>query len=780
MPQQYNGQMGQSDSRASDLAKEFFAGSSPAGQVPSASAPMDQGGDRAASLAAEFFGRPQPAATQHRASAPKAAAPARPVQKAPAGEEPSWGEAIQTGVSNLPSSIYGAGKAIAHSITNFPETAESLKQLATGAGSMAAGALGVQQDKAQKAKDEALINSLAEQYKHTYGSSRGFKEALMNDPASVLMDLSMALTGGGTAAAKLAGKTSTIARAGELAAKTGTMIDPVTGAVKLAKAAVAPIKTTKGVYKAAKTAVTGEKAASALPDASMAAYAAGRLPGVPASLIEVARQAGSTASDADRELFRRFIKGEGTAEEIHATAQDALNTLKKDASDQYIRRHKNLANRQIDFSPISDAINKAWQKANMGAGYPQRIEALQEIAEMVNRSDKTLENADALKRQIYELHNKYPNGTEAINDVYHAAKEAMSNPAYGGHKGYSDLMDYWQSHIRQMTDLKKSLGVGNNAASTNALAKMLKASKTPERQNLLGKLIDVRPELKYMLSGSSLSSWHPSVGQSIFDALVATPMFYLHPAAGFATMVGSSPRLIGESAYRFGQAEKIGSAIEKPAYAAGKIDEAQEQLGQPPAEEEASQEEPKVENVTPPTADVRSIRNNNMGNIIDSKWARNQPGYVGSDGKFAIFDSPESGKNAADKLLQNKADQGIDTARKLIDNWAPGAPHEYKELVARAAGASGVDAPINLASPAVRERVLAAIRWFEGDKRAAASGGRIERAAGGAVGRHEKLVNRLMTLAKQAKKGEEKSTEALLAQPDEAVVKALSVAQEAI
>jgi uncharacterized protein YidB (DUF937 family) len=63
-----------------------------------------------------------------------------------------------------------------------------------------------------------------------------------------------------------------------------------------------------------------------------------------------------------------------------------------------------------------------------------------------------------------------------------------------------------------------------------------------------------------------------------------------------------------------------------------------------------------------------------------------------------------------------------------------------------------------------------------------ASGGRIERASGGKVDSdlHEKLVNRLMNMAKQAKKVSDKTTEPLLNVPDEAIVKALGVAQEAI
>jgi Cell Wall Hydrolase len=55
-------------------------------------------------------------------------------------------------------------------------------------------------------------------------------------------------------------------------------------------------------------------------------------------------------------------------------------------------------------------------------------------------------------------------------------------------------------------------------------------------------------------------------------------------------------------------------------------------------------------------------------------------------------------------------------------------------------------------------------------------------ASGGAVKdqHHEMLVNRLMSMAKSAKKATDKATEPLLNVPDEHIVKALDVAQRAI
>jgi len=63
---------------------------------------------------------------------------------------------------------------------------------------------------------------------------------------------------------------------------------------------------------------------------------------------------------------------------------------------------------------------------------------------------------------------------------------------------------------------------------------------------------------------------------------------------------------------------------------------------------------------------------------------------------------------------------------------------------------------------------------------AAATGGRIERRSGGRVDNLERLVGSLMSRVKQAKRDTVKATEPLLDQPDESIVKALDVAQQAI
>jgi len=66
----------------------------------------------------------------------------------------------------------------------------------------------------------------------------------------------------------------------------------------------------------------------------------------------------------------------------------------------------------------------------------------------------------------------------------------------------------------------------------------------------------------------------------------------------------------------------------------------------------------------------RGIRNNNPGNIefTSIKWR----GLVGSDGRYAVFDTPQNGLRAmALEIWDSITRDGDDTITKLINQWAP-------------------------------------------------------------------------------------------------------------
>lgn len=91
----------------------------------------------------------------------------------------------------------------------------------------------------------------------------------------------------------------------------------------------------------------------------------------------------------------------------------------------------------------------------------------------------------------------------------------------------------------------------------------------------------------------------------------------------------------------------------------------------------------------PQSSTPRGIRNNNPGNIEDGPYARSLPGYTGSDGRFATFETPDAGGAAKDRLLGSYIDRGFNTPNKIINRWAPPSENDsagYARFVADKVG----------------------------------------------------------------------------------------------
>lgn len=111
----------------------------------------------------------------------------------------------------------------------------------------------------------------------------------------------------------------------------------------------------------------------------------------------------------------------------------------------------------------------------------------------------------------------------------------------------------------------------------------------------------------------------------------------------------------------------------------------------------------------------RGTRNNNPGNIEDGPFAKSLPGYAGSDGRFALFDTPDNGRNAAYKLFQRYGEGGKNTVAKVVATWAPPGENDtqaYIESVAQTLGV-GVSDPLNMNDPAVQAALFDAINGVE-------------------------------------------------------------------
>lgn len=118
----------------------------------------------------------------------------------------------------------------------------------------------------------------------------------------------------------------------------------------------------------------------------------------------------------------------------------------------------------------------------------------------------------------------------------------------------------------------------------------------------------------------------------------------------------------------------------------------------------------------------------NPGALKDGAFARSQPGYTGSSGGFATFDTPEAGIRAQENLLRSAyIGKGFNTIDKIVNRYAPQGPENsaasvsnYKSYIAQRTGI-GINAPISAAQvPAV----AAAMREFETGNRPGGKSGR--------------------------------------------------------
>lgn len=114
--------------------------------------------------------------------------------------------------------------------------------------------------------------------------------------------------------------------------------------------------------------------------------------------------------------------------------------------------------------------------------------------------------------------------------------------------------------------------------------------------------------------------------------------------------------------------------------------------------------------------------NKNPGNITDSPWTRKQPGYIGHNGDFAVFATPQDGRNAQISLLNSYASSGNDTVAGMVSKWAPqaanaGTPGSTANYINYVSSRLGVD-PNQPVDPSKFPQMADVMSEFETGRRA--------------------------------------------------------------
>ena len=483
---------------------------------------------------------------------------------------------------NAPSSLYGVGESMVQPILHPIDTAQAIGSVGKGLLSKAKGTF-ASQDPTKKAENEAVVNAIGEQFAKRYGGWENIKRTFAEDPAGVLADISTPFTLGGSLAARAPG---VIGKAGAAARTAGEAIDPISLALK-------------------GTAKTVEKAGDVF------AYPMALRSGASVNSLQDAAKAGATGNPK----FWEFYQGTGTA-------SDYVNALEKAALDAATARNNayqtskaGLAynTKPLSFTNIDKTITDQFNSIrSLGKTVrPNAEKALNDVVTVVNEwkaQPKTaganaVVDMDALKQRIGDIRDAYSgdaNASRVVSNAYTSVYDTLKKAA----PEYAPMMEAYRNSTKELAEVKKGLGIGKNAPVTQVIRKVLKEQNSKAGNQLFESLAKQNPDLPYMLAGLELSEKLPygtirrslSLGElaggtgAFTAAAMGIPLAPIAMAANLATAPLAYPKFSGGLQYGVGKLgsaanapanlyNKIPSMVRAPTYAAGRVYEEAEDVG---------------------------------------------------------------------------------------------------------------------------------------------------------------------------------------------------------
>ena len=475
-------------------------------------------------------------------------APAAPPQWDVASVEPIPFSATKM-LGNAPGSFYK------NTIGGLVEALSSPVQTARGIADVAAGGFynampaavqrGINAIEINPAAQQRAIqtaNVVGQELVKPYSSTQGFKQTVQEDPFRILGDVSM-LAGGAGAGLKAGSIGAKTAQAGNILTKASDVLNPVSQATYAAgKLGQGAEMVGKG-YLAAKSGVGTEP-------------------------INQAIKAGAEGNQTFLENMRDKVPSLQVLDDAKAN----LAQMNKDKQDAYRSGMVNIKNDKtvLDFTGIDNALKNAESMAYYKGKIkdPTAADVLQNMkAEVENWKNSnpaeyhTPEAMDALKQTLWQYFGKLGKEEKtayaAGKQVYDSVKSEIGKqaPTYAQvMKGYSESSDL-------INEIERTLSLGDKASADTAMRKLQSLMRNNVNTNY-GQRLSLAQELSNAggkdlmpaLAGQAMNSWTPRGLQSVSNV----PTAYLAygaggPALAAADVLSSSPRVVGETAYKYGQ-----------------------------------------------------------------------------------------------------------------------------------------------------------------------------------------------------------------------------------
>jgi len=475
-----------------------------------------------------------------------------------------YGEMMGQAVSNIPASAGNMISGLYHAVTNPVQTVSGILDVGAGALQKAlpkpvvdfVNQFESNPEAAQRAANAATAVGGA--MKERYGSVEGIKNTIATDPVGAMGDLSTLLGGG----AALAGR---IPMASKVASTLSTASD-ITNPITLAG---------KGVSKTADM-------ASALVKGGL-----GLKTGVGTEPITQAVKAGREGN----QTFVENMRGTVPMMQVLDDAKSNLAKMNLDKQAEYRSGMVNIKNdkTQLDFTGIDQALTDAQKYSSykgkvVNQGAADVLDDIKAKVDDWKKSDPaeyhTPEGIDKLKQSIWESIEKLPRESKtaysAAKEVYDSVKKEISKQA----PEYSKVMSDYSQSSDKIKEIERALSLGDKASADTAMRKLQSLMRNNVNTNY-GNRLEMAKELEKAggnemmpaLAGQAMSSKLPRGLQSATNI----PSSYLAygvggPALAAADLMASSPRLVGEASYKYGQlANALGQATQPVTNLTGKV-----------------------------------------------------------------------------------------------------------------------------------------------------------------------------------------------------------------
>ena len=475
-----------------------------------------------------------------------------------------YGDMLAQAATNVPSSAGNLVSNLYHAVTNPVQTVSGILDVGAGALQKAMpkpvvdfiNKFETNPEAAQRAVNAA--NQAGGALKERYGGIENIKNTIATDPVGAMADISTLLSGGGTIAGRIpmAGKVaSTLTTAGEVTNPINAMINAPTKAYEMAGAL-----TKQGL--GLKTGVGTEPIAQAVK-----------------------------AGKEGNQTFLENMRGTAPITQVLDDAKTNLAKMNLDKQTEYRSGMVDIKNdkTQLDFKGIDQAIADAESKGSYKGVVVNQgtMDVLKDIKDKVDTWKKqdaaefhTPEGMDKLKQSIWESIEKLPTGSttaySAAKDVYNSVKKEISNQA----PEYSKVMKNYTEASEQIKEIERALSLGKTASADTAMRKLQSLMRNNVNTNY-GQRLELAKQLETMggnelmpaLAGQALNQFTPRGLQRGASPATAYLAYGAGGPIGAAVdLAASSPRLVGEAAYKYGQmANALNQAKQPVANLTGKI-----------------------------------------------------------------------------------------------------------------------------------------------------------------------------------------------------------------